>query len=110
MLQIGQALRVCLVEGLHTNLPEMQIGETFAIRCNNVWWTTYILDRTLSATVGAPTSVNDEHISNVLPNPTESPTKLATLSLHVKLSRLISVILTGRISARYLQLQITATF
>lgn len=83
------------MEGLHTNLPATQIGEAFAARCNNVWWTTYILDRILSATVGAPTSVNDEHISSILPNPTESPTRVATLSLHVKLSKLISVILTG---------------
>lgn len=97
--QIGQALRVCLVEGLHTTLPSGQIGDDFATRCNSVWWTTYVLDRTLSATVGAPTSVNDEQISTALPDPTECSTNLATLSLHVKLSRLVSIILTGILQA-----------
>lgn len=95
-MQVGQALRIALVEGLHKTLDPEQIGEKFTARCNNVWWTVYILDRTLSANVGAPTSVSDEHVSNTLPSPTHCTTRLATLGLHVKLSRLISHILAGK--------------
>jgi hypothetical protein len=93
--QIGQALRLVLVEGLHAEVPVAQFGEKFAERCKNVWWTVYILDRTLSSAVGAPVSVQDDHIRQPLGSPTNSSQRDATLIMHVKLCRVASYILTG---------------
>ena len=92
---VGQALRIALVEGLHADLPVSQLGEKFSERCRNVWWTVYILDRTLSSAVGAPVSVQDDHIRQPLPSPRQSSQRDATLIMHVKLCRVVSYILTG---------------
>ncbi|KIW80709.1 hypothetical protein Z517_07325 [Fonsecaea pedrosoi CBS 271.37] len=91
---IGQALRIALVEGLHAELPPLQLGDRFTERCRNAWWTTYILDRTLSAAVGAPISAQDSHIQQSLPSPQQVSQRDATLVMHVKLCRMVSSILT----------------
>lgn len=88
-------MRLALAEGMHTDLPVEQIGPKFAERCCNLWWTIYILDRTLSSAVGAPISVQDEHIKQPLASPKDSSLKDATLVLHVKLCRVVSSILNG---------------
>lgn len=80
---------------MHTRIPADLLGEKLAERCSNIWWTAYVLDRTLSSAVGAPTSVHDEDIKAYLAPPQQSSQRNATLSLHVRLSRLISQILNG---------------
>ena len=80
---------------MHTNIPVVLLGEKLTERCSNVWWTVYILDRTLSSAVGAPISVHDDDIKSKLAPPQQSSQRSATLILHVKLSRLISQILNG---------------
>lgn len=60
-----------------------------------MWWTVYILDRTLSSAVGAPVSVQDDHVRQPLGSPRSSSQRDATLIMHVKLCRVVSYILTG---------------
>ncbi|PSK59178.1 hypothetical protein B9Z65_3502 [Elsinoe australis] len=84
---IGQALRLALVEGNHTNLNGSQLEPQLAQRCTNNWWIMYILDRTLSSALGTPVSVHDDAIKNVLPED-------SSLVLNVKLSRMVSLILS----------------
>lgn len=81
---------------MHTDLPAAQIGVKFAERCRNLWWTIYILDRTLSSAVGAPVSVQDAQISQPLGSPTYLSPKDAILVLHVKLCRVVSSVLNGK--------------
>lgn len=88
-------MRIALADGMHTRIPADLLGDKLAERCANIWWTAYVLDRTLSSAVGAPTSVHDEDIKAYLAPPQQSSQRYATLSLHVKLSRLISQILNG---------------
>jgi hypothetical protein len=113
---IGQALRVAMVDGLHTRTPPNLFGEKLAERCTNIWWTIYILDRSLSSAVGAPTSVHDDDIRTYLAPPQQSSQRSATLSLNVKLSRLISQILNGKLETQWfidkftLQLTLTHDF
>lgn len=86
---------MALVEGMHKDLPAAQIGHKFAERCRNLFWTVYILDRTLSSAVGAPISVQDDHIKQPLGSPEHSSLKDATLVLHVKLCRVVTSVLNG---------------
>ena len=83
---------------MHTKLADSKdyIGEKLAERCTNVFWSIYILDRTLSSTIGVPTSLNDSDIRNSLPATENASPRLAVLSLHAKFSRLISHILSGK--------------
>ena len=89
-------MRLALLEGMHTDLPAAQIGVKFAERCRNLWWTIYILDRTLSSAVGAPVSVQDAHIRQPLGSPTDLSPRDAILVLHVKLCRVVSSVLNGK--------------
>ncbi|THC96555.1 hypothetical protein EYZ11_003947 [Aspergillus tanneri] len=97
---IGHAMRMCLVEGFHRALPVEQLGQKLVDRCSNIWWTVYILDRKFSSLQGSPNSVNDEDITTVLWDPRTSSHREAALSLHVKISQVITRVLN---SGRFLR-------
>ncbi|EEY17191.1 conserved hypothetical protein [Verticillium alfalfae VaMs.102] len=60
---IGQALRICIIEGMHRHMPEDVVGEAYSQQCNVVFWVVYQLDREFSALIGAPSSIRDEDIT-----------------------------------------------
>ena len=93
---IGQALRIALEEGMHTNMQDQGLDETHVQRCRNVWWTVYILDRQMSSLMGVPLAVRDEDITASLPTFSGSVQKTFALELNVKLSRIISLILNSK--------------
>ncbi|KAF3385347.1 Proline utilization trans-activator [Penicillium rolfsii] len=72
---IGQALRGCIIEGIHRHVPEELGGPELSSRCRTIFWVVYMLDLRL------PADVEDsvEHIN---------------LTLHVRLSRLMAQILS----------------
>lgn len=84
-----------LVEGHHRALPVDQLGEKLVERCNNIWWTVYILDRKFSSLIGSPNSVHDEDITALLWDPKRCSQEAAALSLHVKISQVISRVLNS---------------
>ncbi|PLB34900.1 putative C6 transcription factor [Aspergillus candidus] len=90
---IGHAMRMALVEGLHRAPPVEQLGQELVDRCNNIWWTVYVLDRKFAALIGSPYSVNDAEITTVLWDPRTCTQKEAALSLHVKISQVITRVL-----------------
>lgn len=92
-IQIGHAMRMALVEGLHRAPPVEQLGQELVDRCNNIWWTVYVLDRKFAALIGSPYSVNDAEITTVLWDPQTCTQKEAALSLHVKISQVITRVL-----------------
>ncbi|KAH8432764.1 putative C6 transcription factor [Aspergillus melleus] len=106
---IGQAMRVALVEGFHRALPVEQLGQKLVERCSNIWWTVYILDRKFSSLQGSPNSVNDEDITTALYDARLGSDKEAALSLHVKISQVITRVLNtvysadGRLGGRFLR-------
>lgn len=65
---IGQAPRIALAEGMHTNMQDQGLDETHVQRCRNLWWTVYILDRQMSSLMGVPLAVRDEDITASLPS------------------------------------------
>lgn len=82
------------MDGLHTELPEDGLGAATVNRCRNLWWTLYMMDRHFSSSLGIPMITHDSDIS-ALVEPTNSCSQSdAAFSLQVKLSHLLSFILS----------------
>lgn len=92
--QLGQAIRIAQLEGLHTQLPEDRLGAETVRRCRNLWWTLYIMDRHFSYSVGLPMTTQDTDISTLIDPPDTCSYRDVALSLQAKLSHLLSSILT----------------
>ncbi|RSL54368.1 hypothetical protein CEP54_009928 [Fusarium duplospermum] len=85
---IGQALRICTLEGFHRHVSPAEVGPTHSRRCNTMFWATYILDRHFSTLVGAPSSIRDEDITAKLPSETVDSSWALAMTLNIRLSRL----------------------
>ncbi|KAF4878620.1 putative transcriptional regulatory protein [Colletotrichum siamense] len=90
---LGQAIHIAEMEGLHTQLPEDEIGAETVTWCRDLWWTLYIMDRHFSASVGLPMSVHDSEITTPINPPDHGSHADSLRSLQVKLSHLMSMIL-----------------
>ncbi|KAJ5783102.1 transcriptional regulator family: Fungal Specific TF [Penicillium paradoxum] len=91
---IGQALRGCIIEGIHRHVPEEICGPELSKRSRIIFWVVYLLDREFSASIGAPSSIRDEDITVRLPAEMDDSVEHVNLTLHVRLSRLMATILT----------------
>ncbi|OJJ33588.1 hypothetical protein ASPWEDRAFT_115897 [Aspergillus wentii DTO 134E9] len=87
------AIRIAQFEGLHTQLPDDQLGAETVTRCRNLWWTLYIMDSHFSSSVGLPTTTQDSDISTSIEPSSRCSHKEVILSLQAKLSRLLSFIM-----------------
>lgn len=92
---MGQAIRIAQLGGLHTQLPEEELGSQTLMRCRNLWWTLYIMDRHFSSSIGLPMTIQDCDITISVDSPGTCSQQDTTLSLQVKLSQLLSSILTS---------------
>ncbi|EIT73337.1 hypothetical protein AO1008_04535 [Aspergillus oryzae 100-8] len=93
---IGHAMRMALVEGHHRAPPVEQLGQKLVDRCQNIWWTVYILDRKFSSLIGSPNAVKDHEITTPLYDPKSCHQKEAALSLHVRITQVITRVLDTR--------------
>ncbi|KAL6409928.1 hypothetical protein AUP68_06334 [Ilyonectria robusta] len=91
---LGQAIRIAQLEGLHTQLPENELGTETVTSCRDLWWTLYIMDRHFSSSLGLPMSVQDSDITTTVNPPNLGSQGDSARSLQVNLSHLLSVILT----------------
>ncbi|KAJ6186780.1 hypothetical protein N7519_008081 [Penicillium mononematosum] len=93
---IGQALRICVIEGWHRHMSALQVTSSHAKRCTTIFWTAYMIDREFGTLIGAPCSIRDEDITVDLCDPSQSnPGKTEALALQVQMARLTAKILTG---------------
>lgn len=99
--KLGQAIRIAQFEGLHTRLPEEQLGAETVVRCRNLWWTLYIMDRHFSYSVGLPMTTQDDDIGTLIDPPSSCSDRDVTLSLQAKLSHLLSFILTSKFRSSF---------
>ncbi|UNI17497.1 hypothetical protein JDV02_003837 [Purpureocillium takamizusanense] len=90
---VGQAIRIAQLEGLHTQLPEDELGVDIVMRCRNLWWTLYVMDRHFSSSLGLPMSTQDSDITALVNTPGTSSQQGSLLGLQVRLSRLLSFII-----------------
>lgn len=86
-------MRLALEQGLHTDMQSQHWSTSVVERCRAIWWTIYVLDRQMTATLGVPVSVSDEDISAPLPLFQGSSRKAKALILQVKLAKANAVIL-----------------
>ncbi|KAG5657394.1 hypothetical protein KAF25_005958 [Fusarium avenaceum] len=91
---LGQAIRIAQLEGLHTQLPDSELGSETVTSCRDLWWTLYIMDRHFSSSLGLPMSVQDSDITTPVNPPNVGSQGDSLRSLQVNLSHLLSVILT----------------
>lgn len=97
-LQIGQAMRMAMAEGMHTQMPTEFLGEQMVQRCRKIWWTIYILDREMTSLMGLPQSINDDHVNTQLPTYSGSVQRTAAIGMHIKISRIIADINSSKYS------------
>jgi proline utilization trans-activator len=93
-LQVCQAIRIAQLKGLHTQLPESELGEEIVARCRNLWWTLYIMDRHFSSSLGIPMTTQDRDISTLLDLDESAGQRDPTLRLQVRLWGLLSTIVS----------------
>ncbi|KAK4613741.1 Proline utilization trans-activator [Fulvia fulva] len=90
---IGQAFRLAVEQGLHTDMQSLHLPDAMVERCREVWWTVYILDRHMTSLMGVPMSLSDDEITACLPTFAGQTKKAIALSLHVRLAKAEAVIL-----------------
>lgn len=94
--KIGQALRMALFEGMHTDMRNRQCSDAVRARYRAIWWTVYILDCHMSSILGVPQSLAAHDVFAELPTSLASGQDLEALGLHVKLAKATSTILRSK--------------
>lgn len=84
-------------------MPERIFGADTSRRHNLTFWVAHIVDSEFSALMGSTASIQNEQITAKLPNVTSDSLEASTMSLHVRLSRLMSTILTSKYYATLAQ-------
>ncbi|KAI1366243.1 hypothetical protein F5Y08DRAFT_301652 [Xylaria arbuscula] len=106
---IGQAVRLAMSSGLHTDMGAERFGEELVERSRRAWWTAYILDREFTSLMGLPQSHQDHAVCPQLPRFVGSLQRTAALNIRIKLSRIMSRIndtvygADGQTDRRFLQ-------
>ncbi|KAL9076447.1 MAG: hypothetical protein Q9157_003656 [Trypethelium eluteriae] len=90
---IGQALRMAVEQGMHTDMRSLHLSESLVERNRETWWTVYVLDRQMTALMGVPMSLSDDDITAPLPSFAGSLAKQKALDIHIKLARANAAIL-----------------
>ncbi|KAL4894954.1 fungal-specific transcription factor domain-containing protein [Aspergillus ambiguus] len=91
-VHVGHAIRIAQLEGLHTQLPEEELGAATVARCRNLWWTLYTMDRLVSSSLGLPMTTQDSDISTLVNTPSTSLHDII-FSLQIRLTQMLSYIL-----------------
>ncbi|KAL6238681.1 hypothetical protein BDW75DRAFT_246760 [Aspergillus navahoensis] len=105
---IGQAMRIALALGMHTDMPVQHLGEALVQRCRKIWWTIYVLDRQMTSLMGLPQSIQDSQIHPQLPSFPGSRQKVVALNMQIRMCQIIAEINStvygadGRLNRKFL--------
>ncbi|KAK2595375.1 hypothetical protein QQS21_006911 [Conoideocrella luteorostrata] len=91
-IQIGQAVRLAMTHGLHTDLSSHQVEFPLISRCRKLWWTILVLDRQMTYLSGLPQSVRDEDVTAPLPDFEGDIFRTSAFAMRTKLSHFIATI------------------
>ncbi|EPE04399.1 zn 2cys6 transcription factor [Ophiostoma piceae UAMH 11346] len=87
---IGQAMRIALGQGLHTDMPVDRLGYHTVERARRAWWTVYVLDREMTSLMGLPQSIHDEDVHPQVPSFSGSLQRSTAFRMQINLSRVIA--------------------
>jgi hypothetical protein len=82
------------IHGYHTNVGGVTDNKSL-LRCQNIWWTVYVLERQICVLLGVPLGISESDITASLPIFPESIVKTVTVAVHVKLSRAFSQVVNS---------------
>ncbi|ETS74720.1 hypothetical protein PFICI_13204 [Pestalotiopsis fici W106-1] len=105
---IGQAMRLALGHGLHTDMPAERIGVELVERSRRAWWTVYILDREMTSTAGVPQSIHDDDVHPQLPKFSGLVQPREALRMRIRLSQVTTDInrtiygVDGKLNSKFL--------
>ncbi|KAM5345814.1 hypothetical protein ACJ41O_011675 [Fusarium nematophilum] len=105
---IGQALRIALEHGMHTEMQSQYLDDAHVQRSCTVWWTVYTLERMMASLMGVPMGISEDAISTPFPAFPGQPQRLAALQIQVNICRVLAKIdqtvygLEGKLDSRYL--------
>ncbi|KAM3497375.1 hypothetical protein MY10362_009274 [Beauveria mimosiformis] len=86
---IGQALRLALSQGMHTDTPPHHLDQSLIQRWRRIWWTVYVLDKEMTSLMGLPQALSDEHARSALPTFDGDAFRTAAFLMRIKLSQFI---------------------
>lgn len=92
---VGQALRICAIEGWHRRASLDVRGTGHFRRCVTIFWIVYVIDREFGTLVGNPSSIRDEDVTVESPSELVQSPAFSALALQVRLARLTAIILQG---------------
>ena len=98
---MGQAVRLALSQGMHTNIPTGQLPDDLIQRCRKIWWTIYVLDREMTSLMGLPQAVRDEDVQAPLPASEGDTFRSWAFTMRIKLSHFIASIDRSKLFLRY---------
>ncbi|CAH0024860.1 unnamed protein product [Clonostachys rhizophaga] len=91
---ISQAMRTCIMEGMHRHMPEQIVGAKQSKRACVAFWAIYTMEKEFSSSIGAPSALQDEAITAKPPSQMNSSVDAVNMELHVRLTRLTARILS----------------
>ena len=102
------------MEGLHTRLPESEIGHDVVMRCRSLWGSLWIMDRHISTSNGLVVSTLDCGASPLTAYGSAHTDEDLILSLQAKLSNLMWEILNSKMETTpthcdFATMQLTST-
>lgn len=83
-------MRIALFQGLHINMPTLQLGDHHVERCRRAWWTLYVLDHEMTLLMGLPMAIRESDVTCPLPTFSGSKERVATMDMQVKLYRILA--------------------
>ncbi|EFY89467.1 hypothetical protein MAC_04486 [Metarhizium acridum CQMa 102] len=89
---IGQAVRLAMSHGLHTNLSSHHVENALVPRCRKIWWTILVLDRQMTYLMGLSQSIRDDDVTAPLPEFEGDRFRTAAFAMRTKLSHFIATI------------------
>ncbi|KID62566.1 Zn(II)2Cys6 transcription factor, partial [Metarhizium hybridum] len=105
---IGQAVRLAMSHGLHTNLSSHHVENALVPRCRRIWWTILVLDRQMTYLMGLSQSIRDDDVTAPLPEFEGDGFRTAAFAMRTRLSHFIATIdraiygPDGRLSSNFL--------
>ncbi|KFG84448.1 hypothetical protein MANI_004145 [Metarhizium anisopliae] len=89
---IGQAVRLAMSHGLHTNLSSHHVENALVPRCRRIWWTILVLDRQMTYLMGLSQSIRDDDVTAPLPEFEGDGFRTAAFAMRTRLSHFIATI------------------